>query len=264
MIKIIKFKILSLIADKYFKYALILFFIILNYRILISSGLLTIGNETFNQTLKYTLLINNIIYVSMTFGLLLSLYIGAGVIGKDVSNNQIFLILCSAPRRWKYFISIWSALILLLFIVLVLLVINYIIIAIPLDIKTNNIDFARVISGIYLNFAVIMTVAAMASTFIRGYGSGVVGLLILVIFQIHTTEQIPLINVPLELNYHLKKFLVNIAPIREIYDYSITNTGVINRFVTTPLFINNFAAYQIIYIAILLLLSIIIFQNADL
>lgn len=262
--KIIKYKLYVILGNKPFVVGFISYFVILNYFVLVNSGLLALGDESYNYALKYALLINNFIYVSSIFGILISVYIGTGLIGKDIPNKQIYLILSSVPKRWKYLVSNWLALMIVLAGIVVFMIINYFAVAIPLQIAPSMVDFLRVFSSMYLNFAVVMTATAMGSVVINGYGSAIIGLIQLVVFEIHTTLQVPLVNIYIEMSQTCRQFLVNIAPIRQTYDYSITSQGTINRYVTEPLLISNFGLYQIIFIFLLVIVGVVLFEKKEL
>ncbi len=264
MRKIIKYKIITLFEDKIFNIVLLIYFIVLNYNIFINSGLFLAGSAEFNSKLKYTLLINNFIATTSMFGLLTAIYIGAGFIGKDIKSNQIYVILSSTSKRWAYFFGNWIGSIVVIFVFLSLIILNYICISAALGVMTYYIDFLTILIETVLNMIVIMTITAAASIFIEGYGSALVGFIALTIYNIHSACKIPFTNHFVNVDFNLRRLLVNISPIRSIYASSITSEGVIERFNVEPFLIHNFTAYQMLYIGILLIIGIFALGNREL
>lgn len=262
--KIVKYKIMSLLSDKIFLAMTIVFFLILNYEVLIYSGILSAGSRDFNGILKYMLLINNFITSSTLFGLLVAIYIGTGLIGKDVSSGQIYVMLLSYSKRWKYLIGNWIGLIIITILLIGFIILNYFAISLVLGIKTVYSDLFICFRGIFLDMVTIMTVTAVSSIFLNGISSSIVGIVGLTIFNIYSAFRIPFVNLPVVIGDVTRKLMVTFIPLLKIYAPSITDKGIINRYNIEPYIISNISLYQVVYITFLLILGSIFFKHKEL
>ncbi len=263
MLKLFKYKMMNIFSDKFFLLLLGVYFLILNYTIFINSGILYIGSSSYNAVLKYTLLINNFTLTSSIFGLILSVYIGSGLIGKDISSGQIYVMLSTYPKKWKYLIGNWFGLIGSLLIVIILMLINYFAITLALDVKIVFSDLLFTFRDIFLNMAVILTITSVASIVLKGFKSFIVGLAGIVLFNLYSAQILPIINTQIMLSDTTRRLFANICPIAFSCAPSINNLGELTQYMVSPLLISNLTAYQIIYIGVILLLGIFMFNNIE-
>ncbi|KYH34426.1 hypothetical protein CLTEP_16590 [Clostridium tepidiprofundi DSM 19306] len=264
MWKVSKYKILTLLEDKLFKFILISFFIVLNYNVFISSGVLSAGSREFNQLLKYTLLINNFTIISTLYGQLVGIYIGTGLIGDDIPSGKLYIMITSFPKRWKYLLGNFLGLLLILLFFLLLILFNYFVCTTILDIVINYSDLVQCFLYIFMNMMVVMIVTAVSSIFILGKVSLIVGLIEMAIFNIYTFQKIPFFGYQLNLNINVRRILACIAPITNVSAPSIYNDGSLERYMVTPILINNMFIYQLIFIFLILILGIISFEYKEL
>jgi ABC-type transport system involved in multi-copper enzyme maturation permease subunit len=264
MWKVAKYKILTLLDDKLFKVLVIAFFIILNYNVFLKSGILSDGSRDFNKILKYTLLINNFTIISTMFGQLVGMYIGSGLIGNDIYSGKLYIMLPSFPKRWKYLLGNLFGLIIIVTSFVLLILFNYFVSTTVLDVTVNYSDLLLCFTYIFTNIIVIMTVTAVSSIFIQGKASLVIGLIEMAIFEIYTYQKIPFLDYALNMNISTRRVLACLAPITNVTAPSIYSDGTLDRYMVTPLMINNMFIYQIVFIVLILIIGVISFKHKEL
>lgn len=264
MRKVVKYKILTLLEDRLFKVIVIAFFIILNYNIFLKSGILADGSQDFNKLLKYTLLINNFNIVSIIFGQLIAVYIGSGLIGNDISSGKLYIMITSFPKRWKYLLGNFIGLLTVVVAFVLLILFNYSVATIALDIYVNFNDLIYCIASILLNMLVIMMLTAVSSIFILGKTSLVTGLIGMGLFNVYTYQYIPFINTPILLEMKIRRALACLAPISDVAAPSIYNDGSLDKYLVKPFLLDNMFIYQIVFIIMILMIGMISFKYKEL
>lgn len=264
MWKVAKYKILTLLEDNIFKVIIVLFFIILNYNVFIKSGILSDGNSDFNKILKYTLLINNFNIISTVFGLIVSVYIGSGLIGNDIASGKLYIMLTSFPRRWKYLMGNLLGLLITVTTFVVFILFNYFVCTVVLEVAVNVSDLAQCFLHIFLNMLVIMTVTAISSIFILGRTNIIIGLAELGIFNIYTYQKIPFVDYPLILKIHTRQILACLAPITNVAAPSINSDGTLTRYTVAPLLFGNMVVYQMVFLMFVAFIGILAFKYKEL
>ena len=112
---------------------------------------------------------------------------------------------------------------------------------------------------------VLITITSLFSILLEGYLGALIGLVILVLFNIHTYSIIPLVNIPINLSENLRRVLVNLSPIKDIQVSSIISTGhALNIKIPQPYIITNFTLYQLTFIIVIILLTLYLFKFKDL
>ncbi len=265
MNKILKYKLIHALEDKKIKFIFLLYIIIFNYTLLMNSGLLTIGSGSFNNSLKSSLILNNFIIISLTFGLIISIYLGSSIIGKDIEIKQMYILLTNIHNRSLYLFLSWVSMIILILLMQVVLLINLFCITSFLGVTINFNDLYVANKDILLNMIVLLTITSLFTVFLEGYLGSLMGLTSLVLFNIHTYSIIPLVNMPINLSENLKRILVNLSPLKDIQIQSIIENGqALLIKIPQPYIINNFTLYQLIFISILFLIMIYLFKTKDL
>lgn len=264
MNKAFKYKIYALLSDKKLIGITILYFIILNVQTIINSGILYQGSSSYNGILKYTLLINNFDIASIMFGMFVAIYIGTGLIGKDMETGQIYVILTASPKRHRYFMGNFLALLAVTACVVALMAVNFLLEAYALGIQVVASDLVRNLKDIMLNMTVIMTLTAVFSVFIKGYLSAFAGLAGLLLFNIYAYQKIPFIDESFNFgNVDIQNFLSNFCPVADVSAPSVVGHDVVAYYSRIPI-IPNFSIYQIVYIAVLLIIGNVIFERKEL
>lgn len=262
--EVVKYKILTLIEDRIFKYMILIFFIILNYEVFLNSGMLSDGSEKFNEILKYTLLINNYTITSTIFGLLIGIYVGSGFIGNDIMSGKIYIMILSFPKRWKYLLGVICGLAVVITGFVFLILLNYFVSTVVLNVSVNIYDLIQCFTYILVNMIVVMIVTAVASIFFSGKASLIVGIAQMAIFNIYTFEKIPFIDYSINISIKTRRILACIAPISNVSPPSIYNDGSLSRYIVTPILVNNMLLYQMIFIFFILIIGVIGFKYKEL
>ncbi len=259
----VKYRIVALMDDKFFMFITLLLFIVLNYNMFIDSGVLSLGDASFNSDIKSTLLINNFIIVCSIYALLTSVYIGMGVFGKDIESGQIYIMLTSFPKRYKYYWGNWIGLVIAIFLVLLLLILNFIMAALVLGVRNNINSVFLVFRNVFINMLVLMTLTFVSSIHLKGYKSAFVGILGLAVFNLYAFLKIPFAEVVIPISTKLRRVLAAFVPVVNISVPSIHNklSAVYNDVI--PLGITNKFIYQLLYITLLLILGQYMFKKKE-
>lgn len=265
MIKVLKYKIINALEDKKLLIGTILYIIIFNYQIILKSGILARGNGNFNHDLKYSLMMNNFVGVAITFGLIISIYLGVSIIGKDMENKQMYILLTNVNSRKIYFFANLLGCAILILGLQFILTMNLFILAKVIDIVVPLGEILYVNMQIFMNMMILMTITAMFSIVLEGYKGALVGLIVIILFNIHTYLIIPLVNINISLNTTWRRVLMNIAPIRDVRLPSIIASGyAVDLKLPPPYMINNFLTYQVFFLILMIILSLLIFHRKDL
>lgn len=264
MLKIIKYKILNIVEDNFFKILIVFFFLILNYNVFMKSGILSVGSREFNKSLKYALLVNNFLIFSNSFGLFISLYIGNGLIGKDISSGKLYITLVSCPSRTKYLIGNFVSLIIVIITFLVFIFCNYLICATLFDIEIMYHETLNCFLQLFVNMIVIMTITSIASLFMYGKTSLVAGIVALTLFEIYTFKCLPFLQYVFKLKLPIRRILACLCPMRNvsiITQYDLRE--IVQDTMIHPYIINNMTLYQLVYILVIATVGILYFRRKE-
>lgn len=263
MNKVIKYKLNYLLSNKLVIIFAVILFLLLNFNAL-SSGVLNSIGSTINTEIKYQLLFNNYLIVSVVYGLLLSIFLGSSIIGPDAQTGNIQVILTSYHSRTKYFLGTFLAVLIYSTVIQILLFINIYLLMAIFKVPYLWSDILVGFTQNYLNMLVAMSVTGMASIYIKGHGSAFVGLLGYVYYNLYEYNSIPFVNTSLNFNItQYRNILGNFFPISYFLAPSYTEASTIAYYRFTPV-IPNIYVYQILYIALILVLSCICFKRKEL
>jgi ABC-type transport system involved in multi-copper enzyme maturation permease subunit len=264
MNKVMKYKLNYLLSNKFLAIFIPILFVVLNFEIIINSGVLLSGGANFNSEIKYQLVLNNYIVVISFFGFLAAIFIGSSVLGPDIQTGNLYIILSIYPSRRKYYFGTFITCVIYLLAIQILLLINEMILIWIFDIQYLASDISFVFFQNLLNSIVALSLTSLASIYIKGHGSAFVGLLGYAFFSIYLFNIIPFINSNLVFDItQYKDILVHFFPIANICGLSYTEAWVSELYNAVPLF-GNMYLYQFFYIAILSCLSAILFSKKDL
>lgn len=264
MMKVIKYKIFYLLSNKITSIITFLLFVIMNFDALINSGVLLSGGLGFNAELKYELLLNNYVFTASIFGLLVGIYIGSSMIGPDIQTGNMYVILTSFSSRTKYYFGTFLAVMMYMISVQLLLIINALVLLLVYNVPFLFGDLGSVFVQILLNSAVALSLTGIASIYIKGHGSAIVGLLGYVIFNVYMYNVIPFFN--MEFIFDLtqyKNYICHIFPVTHVLVPSYTEEWVINFYKLNPITINIYV-YQLIYILGIAWLGALLFKHKEL
>jgi len=267
MIRAIRAKLTAILADRWFLAIAITFVACLNYAVLLGSGLLQPRPETqaLNQVLRYTLLINNFHITCQTWGLLLPIFLGCRILADDRASGQLYVTLTGNPRRARFLLGNWMALVAATLLIMAVVVANYWTLALTLKIKTVLPDFLVVMGSILLNMLVLLTItaaAASAGTVVTGI---IAGLGALTVFNLAAYQSVPFIaGGNIAMGYATRRLLATLAPIQFVYAPSVSHAASLARYVVVPYVIGNMFIWQGVFIGLVLGLSLAVFQRRDL
>lgn len=267
MIRAIRAKLLMTISENWFLVITIGFLAVLNYEVLLNSGLLQArpDSQSLNQMLRFTLLINNFDIICQTWGLLLPIYLGCRIMADDYKSGQIYIALAGNPRRIRYLLGNWLALVLVLMLIMGIIVANYWLIASVLKITTVSSDFFTVMGTITMNMFVLLTITsavASAGTTVSGI---VGGLAALTFFNLSAYKTIPFMaGSTLEISMPARRVLAMLAPIQVVYAPSLARVSVLTHYIVSPYFFDSLLYWQVVYIPLVLAIGITVFAKRDL
>jgi ABC-type transport system involved in multi-copper enzyme maturation permease subunit len=264
MIQVMKYKINYLLSNKLLTVFVPLLFVILNFEVIINSGMLLSGGANFNADMKYQLVLNNYIVVISFFGFLAAIFIGSSVLGPDIQTGNLYIILSIYPSRKKYYFGTFIACVIYMLTIQALLLMNEMILMWIFDIQYLGFDIWLVFSQNILNSLVALSLTSLASIYIRGHGSAFIGLLGYAFFSIYIFNIIPFTNTSLVFDItKYKNVLVHFFPITNIYGVSFTESWVSELYNAVPVF-ENIYIYQILYIVLLTGISAFLFSRKEL
>jgi len=262
MNKVIKYKLNYLLSNKLILIFSAILFLLLNFNAL-SSGVLTSVGSAINIEAKYQLLFNNYLVVSVVYGLIMAIFLGSSIVGPDAQTGNIQVILTSYHSRTKYFIGTFLAVLIYSTVIQILLFINIYLLMLIFKVPYLWSDILVGFTQNYLNMLVAMSVTGLASIFIKGHGSAFVGLLAYTYYNVYEYNALPFINSSLPFNIaQYRNILGNFFPISYFMAPSYTEPSTIAYFKFTPI-IPNIYIYQILYIALILVLSCVFFNRKE-
>lgn len=244
-------------------YFTIFLFVFLNYNALVNSGVLLSGGAEFNGELKYTLLTNNFLSVSSLYGLILAVYMGAGMIGPDLVSGNIYVILTVLSDKWKYYLYSYLSGLGLYFLTYLGLCGNYMLLLQIFELPVRWQDFEYLFFGILLNAMVIYSVTALFSIFMKGYKSILAGLVGYSFFYVYTFNQIPFVNgvlsVPIS---RFGNWLFLFFPMKHLLVPSVTDVMIIELYNHMPHYYQE-GIYQLVYCVITVCIGMVFIKRRN-
>lgn len=264
MKKVIKFKLYAIATSKFINISTVILFLILNFQALVNSGILFSGGAEFNEQLKYTLLLNNYTVVASFYGLLLSIILGASVIGPDVENGNIYILLASYASRVKYFLGTYLAALLNMVVIQLFLLLNIMILFWIYGVNYLTRDLSICFLEIVMNAVVVLSVTSVFSILIKGYKSAFVGLLGYSFYNIYFFNEIPFIKIDFMFNVtQYKDVLFSFFPIVYVLAPSYTGSDVIEKATIHPVIFSPMV-YQLIFSIVIVFVGCFIFRRKEL
>ncbi len=264
MRKVIKFKFYYLISNKFiFIFTLLLLFL-LNFDAIFNSGILLSGGETFNQELKYTLLINNYTIAASMYGIFFTIALGSMILGPDTQTGNLYVLLSAYSNRVRYYIGSFISVVLYTVCIQILLLINFFMLCIIFNINFLWSDITACFINIILNSLVILAITGLASVYIKGIGSAFIGLVAYSFYSIYNYNSIPLMNTNFIINIRdYRNILGNFMPIVHVLVPSISLPEAFEIYGYKTI-IPNVNLYQIIFVILFLGMGCLCFYKKDL
>lgn len=264
MIKAMKYKLSYLFSNKYILYGTIILIFLLNFNVIIQSGVLLSGGGLFNAEQKYPFLLNNYILIARGYGLLFAIFLGASTIGPDSNSGNLNIVLSAYPSRKKYFLGSIIVCYAYMLFILALMEVNIILLLYIFEIPFQWSDLAVCTIQLPLNSLVILVVTAVGSIFMKGLKSIVVGLVAYCYHYLYIFNSIPILETTSVIDItQYRHILCHLLPITYVYGHSYAIDSVIERARLKTIF-PSIELYQILYVVIILVIGCILFEKKDL
>jgi hypothetical protein len=267
MIRVINAKLTEVFGNRLFLAVILCLVLLLNFEILVNSGLLQprLDAQGLNETLRYTLLINNFDIIFQTWGLLIPIFLGCQILANEKASGQIYVTLTGNPRRTRYLFANWVSLVIVTLIIFGIVVLNYWVLAYTLKIKTVFPDFAAVMGTILVNMIVLLTVTSAAAS-IGSMISGIIGgLAALTIFNLSAYQMIPfVVGSYYNFSTPIRRLLATLAPIRVVYSPCLARASALSQYIVHPFFPGGAWLWQLTYIGVVVSLALVVFNKRDL
>jgi len=255
--RMMKYRIATIISQEWFKYGTLFLILIFNFSALINSGVLFSGGASFNQVEKYELVMNNYIMISSLYVGIMSICIGAGLIGADAKSKNIYVIFSAIRSRKKYYLISIIVGELIYLAIHSFISINCILILNAVSVKIIWNEFIYLYLGLLLNATVYYVVTAFFSVFIKGYKSILIGVCMYVYYYVYTFNIIPFVNGAIQLDLAKYKNCFGVLfPVTNLLIRSVTDVQLYEYFKLTPLGMNA-QLFQCIYVIAFIALGII-------
>ncbi len=264
MKKVIKYKLSYLLSNKIVIGGTVLLLLLLNFNVLIQSGVLISGGGIFNAEEKYRFLFNNYIFVARGYGLLFAIFLGASIIGPDAKNGTLNIILSAYPSRIKFFLGTLIPCFCYMLFALTLMSVNMLLILWILEIPFVWSDFIPCLIGFPLNSLVILSVTAIGSIFLTGFKSVAVGLGAYAYYNLYMFNQVPLLefSLPFDVTAY-RHVLCHFFPIVRVVGESYATEELLELSQLNS-FLPSIELYQIVYVFVLLIVACFLFHKKDL
>lgn len=264
MRKVMKYKLYYLISNKFVTISAIFLIIALNFQALLNSGILLSGGSSFNGLLKYELMLNNYLLIASVYGLLFSIYLGSSIIGPDMQTGNIQVILTSCSSRPKYYLGTFFAVFIFMTAIQFVMLINIIALFLVFDAPLIWKEVFSCFVQNLLNGVIVLSITGLASIYMKGHSSAVVGLLCYTYFNIYMYNTIPFINTSFVFDVtRYRDILCNFIPIVHILPSSYTPANVTEAYSMRPM-ISNVSVYQALYGFVIVSLGTLCFRYKEL
>ena len=244
-------------------YSLVLFAILI---MAISLILSTISAEQYNKIVK-----DFALTVISLFGILLSVFLGMGLVYKEIEKKTVYNIFSKPLQRYQFIIGKYLGLALTILIITVSMLIISLIIVFYIETKYAEFiryyyaghyysEFLLAVYFEYLEFLIIIGIALVLSSFTTPILAVLMTLLVFSVGRFSSdiklfAEEIqhPVVSVFAEITYRV---------IPNLEKFNFRSEAVYGGEITLSLIINT-TVYALIYVLILVFLSIVIFERRE-
>ena len=250
--------------DKKNLYIILVLFIYFNSIILTRRSELLLGGSEYNTVIKYAIIMNNTVNITFFFSLVYGIFLGLNLLSKNISTGQISIILAINPNRKKYIISEWCSVVLMIIIVISMISVNTTMILLSLKIQINLIEILSIMGQLIINSVLVMTVTLTFSMIFSEITSLCISLIYIVAFNIYAYGFIPFIELRVQLTNLIVKILSAFFPINFPIVNSLLSEGYVTPINIQKILSLDIWEYQILYIGIVLLIAIFLFDRKEL
>ena len=230
---------------------------LLIFALLIIGGSILLGTMTIGEQQK---IIKDMGLASISiFGTLIAVFVGIGLVYKEIERKTIYNIISKPVHRYQFFIGKYLGLILTLLVNVLIMTGGFLAIVYFMD---GSIQFGLIeaIFLIFMELAMVTAVALFFSTFTTPTLSATFTLAIYVIG--HLSRDLKVFGAKSELPWvrYLTRFLYYLLP--NLQNFNIKGQ-VVHNIPLPPNFVLLSFLYSLLYTAILLMLAICIFGQRD-
>jgi ABC-type transport system involved in multi-copper enzyme maturation permease subunit len=194
------------------------------------------------------------------FGLLIAIFIGIGLVHKEIEKKTIYFVLAKPVRRFEVILGKYLGLILTLLINLTIMTIGLYLVLWFIE---GELDWAllKAISLIYLEILVVISVAILFSTLTSPTLSAILTLVVFI--SGHTTPTLKLFmdRNPQKLFSSFLKVIYYLVP--NLSNFNIRGE-VVHHLPVDSVRLFYILGYGVFYVSIMLMLSILVFRKKDL
>ena len=244
-------------------YSLILFAVIMILSSLVFS---TISAEQYNKIVK-----DFALTAISLFGVLISIFLGTGLVYKEIEKKTVYNIFSKPLERYQFIIGKYLGLCITLFVITLSMCLIVFLIILYVELPNSSFikyyygghyftEFFTAVYFQYLEFLIVIGIAIVLSSFTSPVLAILLSFLVFAVGRFSAdirlfAEEVnnPLANYFSEIFYYL---------IPNLEKFNIRSEAVYGGTISTSLILNT-TAYAIIYVIILILLSILIFQKRE-
>lgn len=226
-------------------------------------ALLMIGSSVLLSTLtigEQSKIIMDIGLASINiFGILIAIFVGIGLVSKEIEKKTIYTIISKPIYRYQFLLGKYLGLLITLFVNTSIMVTGFFVVLI---LMTYNItpDMIKAILLIYVELMVVTAVALMFSTFTTSALSAIFTISIYIIGHLLGDLKVFAAKLGNPVIVFLINALYYILP--NLENFNIKGE-VVHNIALDPSFIIMSVLYGLLYITMILLSSVIIFQRRD-
>jgi ABC-type transport system involved in multi-copper enzyme maturation permease subunit len=193
------------------------------------------------------------------FGTLIAIFVGIGLVSKEIEKRTIYSIIAKPIPRYLFPLGKYSGLALTIFVNIAIMTAGFFLILLASGVGVNP-ALLKAIGLIFVELLVITAVAVMFSTFTTPMLSATFTLAIYVIG--HLTADLRVLGAKLqnELTTGVLDGLYYVLPNLEYFN---VKGQAVYRLPIEPAYLVSAVAYGATYIAVILVLSCVIFQRRD-
>ncbi len=244
-------------------YSLVLFAVVMILSTLIFAS---ISAEQYNKIVKDL----GLTAISL-IGVLLSVFLGVGLVYKEVEKKTVYNIFSKPVRRYEFILGKYLGLATTLLIVTIGMALILFLLVLYTEFKHAGLikfyygghyyaEFFKAVYFQYLEFLVVIGIAMLFSSFTTPVLSILFTLFLFAIGRFSSDVRLFAEEVKNPATAVMSEFIYRVIPNLEKFD--VRSEAVYGGVVSLPLFLNT-TAYALIYVAALIILATVIFQRKE-
>jgi ABC-type transport system involved in multi-copper enzyme maturation permease subunit len=193
------------------------------------------------------------------FGTLIAIFVGIGLVSKELEKRTIYTILCKPVSRSRFILGKYLGLVITLFVNVSIMGIGFFLILALIHVVPNFTIVAAVLL-IFVQLLILTAFALLCSTFTTSTLSAMFTLSIYVIG--HLTEDLK--NLALRLSDVFSSTLLEVVYyVLPNFDYFNIKGEVVHGVSIDPATVGSILSYGLVYAAVLVAISCLIFERRD-